>query len=75
MITMLVCVFSLWVALQAVGFAMRCAGAVMRLVFGLMGVLLMPLALVFTLVFGLGKLVLPVLVVLLVAGMMNPVQA
>lgn len=54
---------ALSIGLRAFGFAMRCLGGIMRLVFGLLGLLFMPLMLVCALVWGLGRLVLPVLVV------------
>ena len=50
MITMFVIgMLALSIGLRAIGFAMRCLGGVMRLFFGLFGVLLMPLCLLFSL--------------------------
>ncbi|MBQ6395284.1 MAG: hypothetical protein IJH87_02935 [Atopobiaceae bacterium] len=61
---------ALSIGLHAFGFAMRCLGGIMRFVFGMLGLLLMPLALVCALVWGLGRIVLPILFVAFVLQML-----
>ena len=73
MITMtIIGVLALSIGLRAIGFAMRCLGGVMRLFFSFFGVLLMPLCLLMSLAWGLGRVVLPVLAVLFVLQLLLP---
>ncbi|MDO5107260.1 MAG: hypothetical protein Q4D39_03190 [Coriobacteriaceae bacterium] len=75
MITMFVIgMLALSIGLRAIGFAMRCLGGVMRLFFGLFGVLLMPLCLLFSLAWGLGGIVLPILGVIFLMQLLFPEQ-
>lgn len=76
MITMtLIALLALSIGVHAIGFALRCLGGVMRLAFGLFGLLILPLALLFSLAWGLGRIVLPVLLVLLVLQLAFPREA
>ena len=75
MITMFVIgMLALSIGLRAIGFAMRCLGGVMRLFFGLFGILLMPLCLFFSLAWGLGSIVLPILGIMFVLQLILPEQ-
>ena len=76
MITMFVIgALALSIGLRAIGFAMRCLGGAMRLFFGLFGIFLMPLCLFFPLAWGLGSLVLPVLIIMFVLQLFMPQEA
>ena len=76
MITMFVIgALALSIGLRAIGFAMRCLGGAMRMFFGLFGIFLMPLCLFFSLAWGLGSLVLPVLIIMFVLQLFMPQEA
>ncbi len=76
MITMtLIALLALSIGVHAIGFAMRCLGGVMRLAFGIFGLLIMPGALLLALVWGMGRIILPVLFVLFVLQLAFPRKA
>ena len=73
--TIFVAVLAFSIGLRAIGFAMRCLGGALRVGMSLMGILLMPLCLVCTIAWGLGRILLPVLVVLFVLELLAPARA
>ena len=76
MITMFVIgALALSIGLRAIGFAMRCLGGAMRLFFGLFGFFLMPFALICSLAWGLGSIVLPVLGIVFLLSLLMPENA
>ena len=73
MITMFVIgMLALSLGLRAIGFAFRCVGGAMRLFFGLFGLLFLPFVLFCSLAWGLSRIMVPVLLVLLVLQLANP---
>ncbi|GEM_PF-2652519 len=72
MITMFIIgALALSIGLRAIGFAMRCLGGAMQIFFGLFGLLLMPLMLLCTIAWGLGRIILPVLAIMFVLQLIS----
>lgn len=76
MITMtIVSVLALSIGLRLVGLAFRVFGGVMRMVFGLLGIVFVPIVIMLATVRGLAVLLVPALALLFVLGVLVPPQA